>query len=105
MKKIDDLVISFHQKPFYTVRIIYVYIYVYFIHLLLLNKININNFILNQPPQYHASIAWAEDKTIINEKIINQFKEKYLNNIKNNLIQVQEVQLKIGYKLTTITLT
>jgi len=47
MKKIDDLVISFHQKPFYTVRIIYVYIYVYFIHLLLLNKININNFILN----------------------------------------------------------
>jgi len=74
MKRIDDLVISFHQKPFYT------------------------------PPQYHASISWAEDKTIINEEIIKRFKEKYLHKIKNTLIPIKEVQLKIGYKLNSISL-
>ncbi|ORX47609.1 hypothetical protein BCR36DRAFT_584700 [Piromyces finnis] len=74
MKKIDELVLSFHQKPFYS------------------------------PPQYHASIAWAEEKSIINEEIINLFKNKYLHKISNNLILVKEIQLKIGYKLKTISL-
>jgi len=75
MKIIDDIVISFHQKPFYT------------------------------PPQYHASIAWAEDKAIINETIIKKFKQKYLNQIINKLILVKEIHLKIGYKLKIINLS
>lgn len=74
MKKIDEIVVSFHQKPFYI------------------------------PPQYHASIAWAEDKTIINEDIINQFKDQYLNKISNNIFIVKEINLKIGYKLKTLYL-
>ncbi|ORX86844.1 hypothetical protein BCR32DRAFT_240709 [Anaeromyces robustus] len=58
----------------------------------------------DKPPQYHASIAWAEDKTIINEDIINQFKDQYLNKISNNIFIVKEINLKIGYKLKTLYL-